>query len=159
MSKYCLLLRKTLCMKERCFRLNWLRKKSDGNAHRKHFFPLPTKYGAKLLKCWQVAYGKKICSELWSQTGFTSSLSFCFILVCFHWRHSITCNGMENQAVFNYLPLYLLLSKAFLKGDALYYRILFPSMTVALKLMQGRSSFPLFSFLKTTCALPNQSVR
>lgn len=159
MSKYCELLHNALCMKEWCFRLNWLRKKSNGNTHGKHFFTLPRKIWCKAFKVLAVACGRKICSELWSQTGFTSSLSFCFILVCFHWCQSIMCNGMENQAVFNDLPLYLLLPTAFLKWVALYYEILFTSVTVALKVVQDRSSFHFFSFLKTTCALPNQSVR
>lgn len=157
MSKYCLLLHKALCMKKRCLRLNWFRKKCNGNTHRRCFFTLPTKIWCKAFKVLAAAYGRRICSELRSQTGFTSSLSFCFMLVCFHWRQSIMCNEMENQSVFNYLPLYLLLPKAFLKWDALYYRILFTSMTVALKIVQDRSSFPFFSFLRTTCALPNHS--
>lgn len=127
--------------------------------YRRHFFMLPTKIWCKAFKVLAEAYGRKICWGLRSQTGFTSSLSFCFILVCFHWRQSIMCNEMENQAVFNCLPLCLLLPKAFLKWDALYYRILFTSMTVALKMVQDRSSFPFFSFLRTTCALPNQSAR
>lgn len=142
-----------------CFWLNWRRKKSNRNAHRRRFFTLPTKIWCKAFKVLTAAYGRKICSELRSQTGFTSSLSFCFKLVCFYWRQSIMCNGMENQAVFNYLPLYLLLPKIFLKWDALHYRILLTSMTVTIKMVQDRPPFPLLSFLKTTCALPNQSVR